>query len=185
MKTIGSIIISIILAFAQSTQALIPRATFSKPDKVTIRDCDRWDLLVVKFNEKTGIRLRDGIFISMNSVDLTELEALLKNYPVTKIARLFQRPENIYEMEKVIGETRSGRDLADLNLYYAFGPKTRFEAEILLEDLNNLDIVECAYAEPIPELPVNPVPDILNPPSYVGSQEYLDSSPIGVDAYAA
>lgn len=184
MKILYTVIVSMGLLWAQSVHALIPRATFTKPVRTTIRDCDRWDLLVVKFNEGTGVRLRDGQFVSKNNTDVSEIHQLLKIYPDVRIARLFQRPEAVYEAEKITGERRTGRELADLNLYYAFGPKDPDEAERLLADLNAMAIVETAYAEPIPALPQHPAPTLL-PPLYVDSQDYLEASPIGVDAYAA
>ncbi|HPQ40179.1 MAG TPA: peptidase S8, partial [bacterium] len=184
MKTLFAVVFSTVLLWSHCAGALVPRATFSKPVRSEIRECDRWDLLVVKFNEGTAVRLRDGVFVSEADADVSGLHHLMTLYPDIRVARLFQRPEAVYETEKITGETRTGRQLADLNLYYAFGPKNRLQAEALLADLNALDLVETAYPEPIPALPVNPAPKLL-PPLYVDSQDYLEASPIGVDAYAA
>ena len=126
MKATATLITIIILLFAQGADALVPRATFSKPQRAEIRDCDRWDLLVVKFNEGTGIRLRQGKFISKTDTDIRELDDLMAVYSDVRVARIFQRPEEVYEMEKISGERNSGRQLADLNLYYAFGAKDRY-----------------------------------------------------------
>ena len=176
-------IISGVLAHASGT--LVPRAEFSKPEHIEIRDVDRWDLLVVKFREGTGVRLRDDRFVSYANADLSSIEQLLKAYPETRLARLFSRPEADYELERRTGEARTGRQLADLNLYYAFGPSDRETAQKLVNDLNQLDIIECVYPEPIPELAFMPSESRLMPPSYVEFQDYLGTSPVGVDAEAA
>jgi serine protease len=174
------------LILTQAAFALFPRAEFAKPVNPVIRDCDRWDLLVVKFRENTGVRLRNGGFISRKNTDLSLLFQVLSEYPNTRYDRLFSRSETVYEEEKRTGELRTGRQLADLNLYYAFGPPDRQTAERLLIDLNKLDIVECAYPEPIPALPyVTTENRRLLPPSYVEYQDYLEASPIGVDVAAA
>ena len=167
--------------------ALFPRAEFTKPSFPDIRDCDRWDLLVVKFREDTGIRLRHNDFISKNNSDLTELSELLSRYPSVRYERLFRRPELTYEEEKRLGEQRIGRQLADLNLYFAFGPPDKETAKQLLVDLNGLDIVECVYPEPIPQLAFMPssIQHSIQPPSYVQYQGYLNASPVGVDIAAA
>ncbi len=174
-----------ILIMAATVHGLVPRTTFNKPDQLEIRACDRWDLLVVKFVEGSDVRLREGRFISRNNADLTDTLAVLNQYPGTRFHRLFSRPETDYELEKIAGETRTGRELADLNLYYALGPTDRLSALWLLNDLNTLDLVECIYPEPIPEVAVMELPDILTPPDFEMDQEYLGPSPVGVDAYSA
>ena len=189
MKQFIIILITFGLLTACATAAtLIPRIEPVKPIQPVIRDCDRWDLLVVKFREKTEIRLRNGQFLSRNNANLTEIHDLIRDYPLTRVAPLFSRSESIYEAEKLSGELRTGRELADLNLYFAFGPPDRQTAEQLLADLNRLDIVECAYPEPIPQLPSLPSGSPrapLTPPSYVENQHYMDASPVGVDVAAA
>lgn len=173
------------IVWLQSALALTPRVTFEKPSRAVIRDSERWELLVVKFTEGSGIRLRNGELVSRTDADLSELDELIKLYPDVRIARLFSRSEADYDREKITGQLNTGRELANLNLYYAFGPDNRMEATRLLQDLLALDIVECAYAEPKPELPSIQTPPFLLPPSYVESQDYLEASPIGVNAYAA
>jgi len=168
----------------QSVDALVPRYTLPKSQITQIRDCDRWDLLVLKFVEGSQVRLRDGRLVARPGIDLYDLEQILDAYPDTRIARLFQRPESEYENEKLSGEAATGRELADMNLYYALGPKNRTESETILAAFNALEIVECIYPEPIPELARVEIPDILIPPDYVSQQDYLEASPIGVDAYA-
>lgn len=182
------IFVTILFALSSSSVsfALFPRAEFPKPLNPVIRDCDRWDLLVVKFRENTGIRLRKAGFVSKNNVDLTALFELLSAYPEVRYERLFRRSEYVYENEKRTGERRVGRQLADLNLYFAFGPPDRETAERLLVDLNALEIVECVYPEPIPRLAFMPsAGKCVLPPSYVQYQGYLNASPVGVDVAAA
>ncbi|MBN2053426.1 S8 family serine peptidase [bacterium] len=164
--------------------SLVPRAVFPKQTGVRVRDCDRWDLVVLKLVEGSSVRLRNGSFTAQEA-DLTELGQVISSSRGLRLARLFSRPEDVYDREKATGEAATGRQLADLNLYYALGPRSREEADRLLDQLNSLDIVECAYAEPRAVVPWQPIPAPLLPPSYVDSQDYLEDSPIGVNAYAA
>ncbi len=164
---------------------LIPRTTFEKSKVMSIKSTERWDFLVVKFVEGSDIRFRDGMFVSKAAVDLTPLHDVLSAYPETKIARLFHRSESDYELEKVSGEAVTGRELADLNLYYAIQPRSVEQSLELLNHLNALKLVECIYPEPIPRIASGPLPDIFPVPDYVDSQDYLESSPVGVDAYAS
>jgi hypothetical protein len=164
--------------------ALVPRATFPKPEKPEIQPWERWDLLVVKFVEGSGVRLRAGGFVARDGVDLGPLQQVLEAFPGTRVARLFRRSESEYEREKRSGEARTGRELADLNLYYAFGPPDYATACRLLAALNDLSLVETVYAEPKVSLPAIELPDLLTPPDFVELQDYLEASPVGVDAYA-
>ncbi|MBN1552294.1 S8 family serine peptidase, partial [bacterium] len=180
-----AIIVCMTLQTDVSAKTLIPRAVFPKTEFVNIQESERWDLLVIKFVEGSGIRFRDGRFVSSRDVDTHPMNAILDRYPGTRIARLFSRPESVYDLERDEGQLRTGRELADLNLYFALGPKNQETALRLLDEFHHLDSVECIYPEPIPELAYYSFPDYLTPPSYVESQDYLEASPTGVNAYAA
>ncbi len=169
----------------------VPRAEFAKPEHPVIRVWDRWDLLVIKFRENTDVRMKNHRLMAPDYIDLTPVHDLLDRYPDAGIDRLFKRPEAAYDHERQLGQARSGRDLADLNLYYSIRPASKEQAVILLEKLNALDIIECAYPEPLPFLangplfcnPIN-LPETF-PPDFVDRQDYLEASPVGVNAFAA
>ncbi len=179
-----SLLFIILFYGAAEAGELIPRTVFEKPERIVIRDCDRWDLLVVKFREGTGVRLGESGFTAPNGIDLRGFSGVMRDYGDVRTARLFSRPESELWNEKIRGELRTGRELADLNLYYAFGAGSREEAEELANRLNRLPIIELVYPEPYVELAGIWGKDILTP-DFVPQQDYLEASPTGVDAYAS
>jgi len=72
-----------------------------------------------------------------------------------------------------------GQELSDLNNYYRIDVTNIIEAEDLINRLNKLDIVEVAYAMPIPE-----VADDIPPPTpdFTVYQNYRFEAPGGIDA---
>ncbi len=77
-------VLTLLVVSIGTAQALVPRATFSKPDQVQIRETDRWDLLVVKFAEGSEVRLREGRLISHRGADLTGVDRILRELPATR-----------------------------------------------------------------------------------------------------
>ncbi len=177
------------------------------------------DRLVIKFHEGTHVRLRDGVLqelerspseeASLSELSLTPsqiaddaatVQYLLALSPkVEGLGRLFSQGEGELEGWKASGEQKSGRQLADLNLYFqgTLTPGTRFEdlAEILT-NLNALASIEIAYAEPPAELATTSSeeetesgsseketkPGGSNTQNFEPFQGYLSPAPQGVDA---
>src|SRR5439155_24398728 len=80
------------------------------------------------------------------------------------------------------GAKHSDEELADLNLYFhiVLVEATPESSATLLDQLNELDIVEVAYPEPMSE---DPAADLWpSSPNYSGNQWYLGSAPAGIDA---
>lgn len=178
---IGTLMLSITLC-----HALVPRVVFPMESN----DCNfthaRWNLLVVKFTEGSGIRLRNGTLTRPNGTQPTEILEFLNRHSDVSFERLFKRSEQEYTIEKREGERRTGRQLADLNLYYILRPRSPERAAELLTDLRKLTLVETAYAEPIPELPrAYTIPQTFDTPDFTSQQGYLGASPLGIDALAA
>jgi hypothetical protein len=75
--------------------------------------------VVVKFREGTGIRLRSGQLAVMASADASSFQNALNEFsiPATAIRKMHTRPEADLDAERTEGQQRSGRELADLNLY--------------------------------------------------------------------
>jgi len=156
---------------------------------------------VVKFHEGTRVRLR-GVLIALErddrdrrdlaarglnearvDHDIAESQRLISIEPhVRDIGRLFQQDEDLLAERRRRGEERSGRELADLNLYYRLSllPKTTADQEKeLLAALNALASVEIAYAQSPPRPPVDIPPPT---PNFESFQGYLDPAPLGIDA---
>jgi hypothetical protein len=102
----------------------------------------------VKFVEGSGVRLRDGRFVSVSGRDLSAVAGALARYPGTQIERLFSRPEEELAAEKAAVEASSGRPQADLNLYYRLTFPAGADVNTAIADLSRLAVVERAYADP-------------------------------------
>jgi len=158
--------------------------------------------IIVKFQEGTHLRLRGqklaalarderenkrlaelGLTAEQVDSDARRVQALIaSNFHARGLERLFTIAEDVLAVRRANGEARSGRELADLDLYYraAIGHKaTQSDVDSLVASLNALPSVELAYAQPRPELAVDIPPTT---PNFVGDQGYLDPAPDGIDA---
>ena len=150
------------------------------------------NVIVVKFVEGSGMRLRYGKptpAAASEPMDFSALTAFNKAVPMGKWKRAFKRSEEALTLDKTRGELRSGRQLADLNLYFHLElPWDIPNPEAIIDQLNAMPIVEIAYFLPIPE-PAQaieepgPVGDIAPPtPNFTNQQGYLNAAPTGIDA---
>lgn len=182
-----------------------PRITFPKPTRTTLGAEHRKDSIIVKFSEGTRIRIREGRLMALAdqrsepeqlqlekaSLDewriesaLDEVQRLLAAYNGLQWDRLFERPEADLNREKIRGEQMSGRELADLNLYYHITLRaSTAEVERLIDQLNALDIVEIAYPESTWE--DASCANTSTTPNCSGNQGYLSPAPNGIDAQYA
>lgn len=159
-----------------------------KPQKPAGTSIEPWHephRMVIKFAEGTAVRERANALVSLHGRDLGQFRSVLARYRVkpSALRRYFTRPEAVLDQERVRGEARSGRELADLNLYYDLLLADDVDVAALCDDLNALDIVELAEPAVAPSPP--PTPD------FASSQQYLGSSfgsgvkeGIGISDYA-
>lgn len=130
--------------------------------------------------------------------DAAEVQRLPGPWPDAErgLQRVFSLPEETLAERRERGEARSGRQLADLALYYELPLAPGAEAgdvTALLDALNALPSVEIAYARPPAEpasLPLSkPAAAVSLPedptPSFQDLQGYLNAAPQGVDAFYA
>src|SRR4030095_14014416 len=98
----------------------------------------------------------------------------------SRIHRMFARPESDLDAEKQIAESRSGRKLADLNLYYDIAVPAGVSIEALCDALNALPSVELAAPAPLPAR----TPSDMAPatPDYQDVQGYRLNAPQGIGA---
>ena len=135
--------------------------------------------VTLKFAEGSGVRLRGGAFVSTSGADLSGVNAVLQRFSGTAMSRLFQRSEADLAQEKAQVEAGSGRQQADLNLYYRLVVPDGADATALIVALNKFAVVEAASSEPKPVSP--PVT-----PDFTGQQGYRLTAPGGINAnYAA
>lgn len=137
----------------EPTATLVPRTVPTKPAHTTIGPGESRQVIIVKFREGSRIRLRYGVLISLGDDDVESVLTVLEQYSVDSIERLFDRPEEDLERERREGQERSGKELADLNLYYRLHVQAETQVEELIDALNELDLVEIAYPAPLPMPP--------------------------------
>lgn len=153
---------------------LLKRAVPDKPAHAALKKGDSHRNLQVKFVEGSDFRLRGGHLVSADAAAQGALDQVLRRFPGTHVDRLFSRPEAALTRDKAAVERKSGRQQADLNLYYRLrlGPKA--DAVAVIDALNALDVVETAYAEPLPQ----PTPVT---PDYTANQTYTGPADDGLD----
>ena len=162
---------------------IVNRKVPNKPFHTVIGEGVSRERIVVKFVEGSDIRLRNEKLTSLKGIDLANLHNIFTNYKFSKIYRLFSRPEEDLIYEKNRGQEMSGKELADLNLYYTIWVDNSSNTEAFIDALNRLEIVEIAYPEPIPQLSMaNPYDIPPGTPYMVLSQEYLNDPPLGIGA---
>ncbi len=202
-------------AHASGVKVLEPRLPTIKPTTPELDEETPVQRVVVKFHEGTRVRLRGGRMRALASdrneyerlslkrrglsegrlqADLTTAHSVFERIPRGgQMGRLFRETELTLAQHKRDAEERTGKEMADLDLYYEvpLQPGARAsEVNALVTELNALDSVEIAYAEPLPEpamvdfdLAVRGVPSGTPATSlYDRQQGYLNAAPIGIDA---
>lgn len=163
------------------SQILKARGVPVKPQEILISPEANILRVIVKFKEGSDVRLQGDKLVSKKgqAVRIDEAERILSPYMNGKFNRLINKSEQELEMAKTVYEAASGAQLADMNLYYKIDIRDNATAEQLVNNLNELEVVELAYIEPVPE----PAGDIDPPtPNYEPFQSYLQMAPGGVDA---
>lgn len=197
-------------------QAASQQRTYSAPGIQAER-------IVIKFKEGTHVRLRSDHLIALSrertsdelgrldrahlskqqvDSDVASVNLVMTNRSpaLGALKSLFREPEQTLRQRQILGETRSGRELADLSLYFEIPLLATIPAdqiEHLLEAINQLSSIEIAYAEPPTTLAsarvferalgttlINaPLMDVSpTTPSFDTQQGYLGSAPAGIDA---
>jgi hypothetical protein len=180
---------------AGTVERLRPRWVSPKPLHTGWRQGWRQNLIVLKFAEGSGVRLRNGQLVSLNGASLQGLRQVFLNHGQPAVRRMFSRPEPALDQERAAGQQISGNELADLNLYYLLVPVTGGDPRLLVDDLNALPVVELSYFEPLAQRAViHQAPD-RSPdeeidawratPDFSGLQDYLQPAPLGLDAGSA
>ncbi|HEX8434885.1 MAG TPA: S8 family peptidase [Archangium sp.] len=206
---LGLALLAAPVAHASGVKVLEPRLSTVKPTTPELDSETPVQRLVVKFHEGTRVRLRGGIMRALIGergqseqaqlarhglsdkrlqADLTTAHKVLQRVPrLGPVARLFREDELTLAERKRTAEERSSKQMADLDLYFEvpLRPGTLAgEVNALVMQLNTLDSVEIAYAEPV----YAPTPVDLGAraqelaPRHDGQQGYLDSAPGGIDA---
>ena len=133
-------------AMAQDTPNV--RSAGRKLDLSELRAQPDTNQVVVKFREGEKVRVANQKLTGMRSGQANLLNNMLRQAGVTETALtpLFEAPPEELERDRSEGQRRSGRELADLSLYFVITlPPTASAAEVA-NNLNTLPFVE--YARP-------------------------------------
>lgn len=195
----GAIFLLLIGAAAASATNRTPRHPADESSIPFVADEEPVSVLVLKLHEGTRARLKaqrfvvkdrssedldylaaEGLTPSLVEADLQVLQGLFAGHrAVIQVRPLFEQSEAQLEQLKADGELQSGKQLADLNLYFSVDLADGVIAanlRQLVDDLNALPSVEIAYLSPPPMLPSVPTP------SLEVEQSYLNPAPSGIDA---
>lgn len=189
------------LAAAPPGEPLVPRRPAAKGSARLAPEIPV-ESVVIKFHEGTHVRLRGksldalartgreneqlakaGLSAIQVENDVRAAQAILAaSGQFRGLERQFSAEESVLAARRVTGEARSGRELADLDLYYRVrlpeGAK-HGDVETLLDSLNAIPSVEIAYAPPPTQVPAD-IPPVT--PNFEAHQGYLDPAPLGIDA---
>ena len=183
------------LSFAGSALAadnLIPRIPANPAQYKVFTDIE-YANIVVKFKEATGIRLNNSDLFSKISnpempasmgmdwsgfdAELTNIENLLSTKDLD-LSKLFGIADEVLADLKKKGEEKSGKELADLGLYFKLPIPSGYDADQIqafIDALNAFETIEVAYANPKAE-PAALTPDFQDHnPEHTYYQGYLDA----------
>jgi len=175
----------------------VMRAVPLKPVKTRLGARDLRNVVIVKFQEGTRVRLerssgllraelgqlRSKDMVRRSRLALTDaridgevavVNQLAAQPALYRVESLFARSAKKLQKEKDKGEAMSGEELADLSNYYkvTIANADTASTEALIDSLNALGVVEIAYAEPLPAIAAADVAPAS--PNLVGNQGYLD-----------
>ncbi len=152
--------------------------------------------ITVKFIEGSGIkvyrralsfqtneRLADGVSEAQLVSDISKIESMLfaTGYKLTRTIHHLSEAE--VDQLRLTGENKIKSNLPDMNLYHTIWlpPHSQFgDVEQLVKQLNDLTLVQIAYADPKPVPPGH-----LSTPDYEPNQGYLQAPPNGINAELA
>ena len=115
-------------------------------------------IIVVKFAQGSDVRLREGKLVSLSEGAIPELDAVLDEFDISNIERLFSQPEEEIAEEYQQLIVKSSDDVPDLNLYFMLAVADDRQAQDLIKELNRLELVEFAEYSPQPAPPPADLP---------------------------
>ncbi|MCY1082785.1 S8 family peptidase [Archangium lansingense] len=207
----GLCLLAVPSAQASGVKVLDPRLSTVKPTSPELEPETPVQRLVVKFHEGTRVRLRSGLLqmlsternpaerMRMARRGLSELKVQVELLAALRLlaqaprmgppTRLFRQDEYTLAERKRLAEERSGKEMADLDLYFEvpLRPGTiAADVNDLVMKLNALDSVEIAYAEAATEPARFDISSAdrmsTTTATYEGRQGYLNAAPSGIDA---
>lgn len=174
------LLVSTLSALAVSGPQL-QRQIAPKPTHEVLPYYQETDVIVVKLSEMPDRPQVDGPLALSGSDRVNPLnDVLASERCVESIDRKSTLSRERLDRIRAEAEAYSGMSMPDMSLYYKVIIKagsTPDEKLRLLNRINALDVVEIAYFQPIPALPLAPTPN------WQSSENYLEAAPTGINAY--
>ncbi len=177
LPILGTIFLTLLPNSAAPQQALQPRVSGNKLSLPAMQAMPPVNRIVIKFREGSQVRLRDGRLFSATVADVAaSVENVIRQTGVAtpELKRLHTLPEATLDAQREAAQRRSGRELADLNLYYVVELPITANAAEVADRLNALPNVEFAEPEPVPAPPPSDTPNLA------AMQGYKDAPPYGI-----
>lgn len=137
--------------------------------------------LIVKFKADSLLPYEDGLEKKLFAEKVGNWSALLKQFPVVGLSRLFDdgTARLLMNLADAARYQKSGYSPPDFFSYFSLDAPQSTDFEALLKATKSSGNVETAY-EPGLVIPAGPNPGDQNPHS--SRQGYLDPAPVGIDA---
>lgn len=117
------------------------------PDATVVPRLGSGTGVLVEFLGWSGVRLRDGRFVSETGEDVSALRTILAEYPGTTIERLFLRSEADVAAENAAATASGERPPPDLNLYYRLVLPQGVDPYAVIAELRKVPVVAAAYPD--------------------------------------
>lgn len=126
------------------------KPTAKTADQTSTEPINKMQKIDLKFKNGSTIILREGKFISTSGEDISGLQNILNSVLGIKIERLFSQSEESIANQKKSSESKTNKELPDLNLFYTLTLPEEANAQNLVARLKSLPLVEDAYIAPEP-----------------------------------
>jgi serine protease len=155
-----------------SSPGAVAATTLVKPANVILASGNEPSRIAVKFRDGLYVRLRDHVLVSTNAPVVASLRPFLDTVSAATWERADAVSEATMDQMWKRAEQRLGRALPDPNLQFFLTLPPSMNAEVVIQGLNRLDIVE--LAQPVPRSAPPP-----QPPNFEPQQQYCEAAPVG------
>ncbi|MBT7618981.1 MAG: S8 family serine peptidase [Calditrichaeota bacterium] len=154
-----------------------------KPDLIPSYNKESFflDRITIKFIEGSGVFLTQNKFESRSGLDMSSINELVGRFNMHSGRKLFSQRRNYIDELRRNGMSKTGKELADLNLYFIVTIDSTKLCSDIIKALINCPVVETAYPKSKICLPFDIEPETA---LFSGDQGYLYDAPEGIDAPA-
>jgi len=183
---------ALVIALLWITAPYARNASELVPDYKPLRPVSKFDVVLVGNSAGPGhivIKFRRGAAVDDGRLrfagrDAKRANDIVLKYGLAAMVPVIEGDASQIREKRMAAEDRVRMNLPDMSLYARTPVSDPAVANRLIGELNNLEAVEIAFYEPLPEV-ASIETSLLTTPNYEASQDYIDAAPGGVDARAA